>query len=103
ESLDAEPLTFTDKSAQMIDAIQRQNFDGIVANLHNDFESVILNEYPDIGAAKRDLVDAGAKAALLSGSGASVFGIARSAAQARAIAEALKPRYPFVSATHTRP
>jgi 4-diphosphocytidyl-2-C-methyl-D-erythritol kinase len=103
ESLDAAHLTFTDKSAQMIDAIQRQDFDGIVANLHNDFESVILNEYPDIGAAKRDLVEAGAEAALLSGSGASVFGIARSAAQARAMAEALKPRYPFVSATHTRP
>lgn len=101
ESLDAEHLTFNDKSTQMIDAIQRQDFDGIVASLHNDFESTVLDEYPIIGAAKRDLVEAGAEAALLSGSGASVFGIARNAAQARAIAEALKPRYPFVCATHT--
>jgi 4-diphosphocytidyl-2-C-methyl-D-erythritol kinase len=106
ESLDVERLTLrdasrTDKSAQMIDAIQRQDFDGIIASLHNDFESVILDEYPVVGAAIRDLVEVGAEAALLSGSGASVFGIARSAAQARAIAEALKPRYPFVCATHT--
>jgi 4-diphosphocytidyl-2-C-methyl-D-erythritol kinase len=101
EGLDVDNLTFSDKSAQMIDAIQRQDFDGIVASLHNDFENTVLDEYPVIGAAKRDLVEAGAEAALLSGSGASVFGIARSAAQARAIAEALKPHYPFVHATHS--
>ena len=101
EGLKVDQLTFTDKSAQMIDAIQRQDFDGIVASLHNDFESTVLNEYPVIGAVKRDLVEAGAEAALLSGSGANVFGIARTAAQARAIAETLKPRYPFVVATHT--
>ncbi len=101
EGLKADELTFTDKSAQMIDAIRRRDFDGIVASLHNDFESTVLDEYPVIGAARRDLVEAGAEAALLSGSGASVFGIARSATQARAIAEALKPRYPFVYATHT--
>jgi len=101
EGLKVDQLTFADKSAQMIDAIRRQDFDDIVASLHNDFESTVLDEYPVIAAAKRDLVEAGAEAALLSGSGASVFGIAKSAAQARAIAEALKPRYPFVFATHT--
>ena len=77
EGLDVDKFTFSDKSAQMIDAIQRQDFDGIVASLHNDFESTVLDEYPVIGTAKRDLVEAGAEAALLSGSGASVFGIAR--------------------------
>lgn len=101
EGLKVDALTFTDKSAQMIAAIERRDFDGIVASLHNDFESTVLDEYPVIGAVRRDLVEAGAEAALLSGSGASVFGVARSAAQARAIAEALKPRYPFVHATHT--
>lgn len=101
EAVKVDELTFADKSAQMSEAIQRRDFAGIIASLHNDFESTVLNEYPVIGAAKRDLVEAGAKAALLSGSGASVFGIAKSAAQARAIAETLKPRYPFVVATHT--
>ncbi len=101
EGLKVEELTFADKSAQMIAAIEHQDFDGIIASLHNDFERTVLDEYPLIAAAKRDLMEAGAEAALLSGSGASVFGIARTAAQARAIAETLKPRYPFVVATHT--
>ena len=101
EGLKVDELTFVDKSAQMIAAIERRDFDGVVVSLHNDFESTVLDEYPVIGAVKRDLVEAGAEAALLSGSGASVFGIARSAAQAHAIAETLKPRYPFVVATHT--
>ncbi len=100
--LDVDKLTFTDKSAQMIDAIQRQDFAGIVASLHNDFESTVLNEYPVISAAKRSLIEAGAEAALLSGSGASVFGIARTEAQASAIAEALTSCFPFVCATHTQ-
>jgi 4-diphosphocytidyl-2-C-methyl-D-erythritol kinase len=95
-------LTFTDKSAQMIDAIQRQDFAGIVASLHNDFESTVLDEYPVIGAAKRSLIEAGAEAALLSGSGASIFGIARTETQAHTIAEVLKTHFPFVCATHTQ-
>ncbi len=101
ENLKVDALTFTDKSAQVITAIKQRDFDGIIAGLHNDFEYTVLNEYPIIGAAKRDLLEAGAEAALLSGSGASVFGIARSATQARTIAETLKSRYPFVVATHT--
>lgn len=101
EELDVSNFMFTDKSAQMIDAIRCQDFGGIVASLHNDFESTVLDEYPVIGVVKHELVEAGAEAALLSGSGASVFGIARSVVQARAIAETLKPRYPFVYATHT--
>ncbi|HOT90366.1 MAG TPA: 4-(cytidine 5'-diphospho)-2-C-methyl-D-erythritol kinase [Anaerolineae bacterium] len=101
EGLKLEQLTFTDKSAQMIAAIERGDVAGIIANLHNDFEYTVLNEYPVIGTAKRSLLEAGAEAALLSGSGASVFGIAATQAQAQAIAEALKPHYPFVVATHT--
>lgn len=102
EGLNVDQLTFADKSTQMIDAIQRQDFAGIVASLHNDFESTVLNEYPVIDTVKRSLIEAGAEAALLSGSGASVFGIARTEAQAKAIAEALKPHFPFVCATHTQ-
>ncbi|HQE94203.1 MAG TPA: 4-(cytidine 5'-diphospho)-2-C-methyl-D-erythritol kinase [Anaerolineae bacterium] len=100
--LKVDQLTFTDKSAQMIDAIRRQDFAGIVNSLHNDFESTVLNEYPAIDAAKRSLLEAGVEAALLAGSGASVFGIVQTEAQAHAIATALKPRYPFVCATHTQ-
>lgn len=44
-------------------------------HLHNDFERVVLRLEPEIERAKRALSLAGARAALLSGSGASLFGI----------------------------
>jgi 4-diphosphocytidyl-2-C-methyl-D-erythritol kinase len=43
--------------------------------LHNDFEGVIFEIEPEIRRAKMALLDAGARAALLAGSGSSVFGI----------------------------
>jgi 4-diphosphocytidyl-2-C-methyl-D-erythritol kinase len=43
--------------------------------LHNDFEAVIFDIRPEIERAKRALLQAGARAALLAGSGSSVFGI----------------------------
>lgn len=43
--------------------------------LHNDFEGVIFEIEPEIRRAKQALLDAGARAALLAGSGSSVFGI----------------------------
>ncbi len=43
--------------------------------LVNDFEPLIFAAYPEIGRWKRRLKELGAKEALLSGSGASVFGV----------------------------
>jgi 4-diphosphocytidyl-2-C-methyl-D-erythritol kinase len=44
-------------------------------SLHNDFEVVIFEIEPEIRRAKSALLDAGARGALLAGSGSSVFGI----------------------------
>lgn len=44
-------------------------------SLHNDFEVVIFEIEPEIRRAKVALLDAGARGALLAGSGSSVFGI----------------------------
>ncbi len=43
--------------------------------LHNDFEAVIFEIKPEIRRAKRALIEAGARGALMTGSGSSVFGI----------------------------
>lgn len=43
--------------------------------LHNDFESVIFDSQPEIERAKALLLGAGARGALMAGSGSSVFGI----------------------------
>lgn len=44
-------------------------------SLHNDFEGVIFEIEPEIRRAKLALLDTGARAALLAGSGSSVFGV----------------------------
>ena len=43
--------------------------------LHNDFERVIFEIEPEIERAKMALLEAGARGALLAGSGSSVFGV----------------------------
>ncbi len=41
----------------------------------NDLESVTINNYPEIGRIKESLLDFGARVALMSGSGPTVFGL----------------------------
>jgi 4-diphosphocytidyl-2-C-methyl-D-erythritol kinase len=43
--------------------------------LHNDFEPVVFHLKPEIGRVKEALLSAGARSALLAGSGSSVFGV----------------------------
>ncbi|MFK5925482.1 MAG: 4-(cytidine 5'-diphospho)-2-C-methyl-D-erythritol kinase [Desulfuromusa sp.] len=47
----------------------------LCAALHNDLESVTLQQFPVIGEIKQRLLDQGALGALMSGSGATVFGV----------------------------
>jgi len=49
--------------------------DDLCAALHNDLESVTLQRFPVIGKIKQQLLDQGALGALMSGSGATVFGV----------------------------
>ena len=62
-------------------SILSSSFTGLVSgdrgqwSLHNDFEVVIFEIEPEIERAKAALLDAGARGALLAGSGSSVFGI----------------------------
>lgn len=58
--------------------------------LVNDLERVVLPAFPEIAAVKRRLRTAGATAAVMSGSGAAVVGLAPSAAAATAIAATLR-------------
>ncbi|MBZ0245529.1 MAG: 4-(cytidine 5'-diphospho)-2-C-methyl-D-erythritol kinase [Cyclobacteriaceae bacterium] len=43
--------------------------------LHNDFEASIFNKYPQIEKVKKELYNAGARYASMSGSGSSVYGL----------------------------
>ena len=56
----------------------------------NDFEAVVVRLYPEIGRAREALAGAGARSAMLSGSGSSVFGVFESKGAAERARETLK-------------
>ena len=58
--------------------------------LFNAFETSVFPKHPLVASMKAKMLELGATAALMSGSGASVFGIFASRTQAEAAAEALK-------------
>jgi 4-diphosphocytidyl-2-C-methyl-D-erythritol kinase len=57
--------------------------------MRNDFEPAVFGLEPEIGRARDALRSAGAEAAMLSGSGSSVFGVFENSGAARAAAGAL--------------
>jgi 4-diphosphocytidyl-2-C-methyl-D-erythritol kinase len=56
----------------------------------NDFEPVVFQQHPELGAIKDKLKKAGAKAALMTGSGAAVFGVFESVRAIRRAKQSLK-------------
>jgi 4-diphosphocytidyl-2-C-methyl-D-erythritol kinase len=68
----------TNKSSKSILKICRNEANSLYlrqSNLKNDFEATVFELEPETARAKKKLLDCGAKYALLSGSGASVFAI----------------------------
>lgn len=58
-------------------------WEDVIPLMENDFEAALADRYPALGALKTELQSAGAEAALLSGSGATVFGVFSNEAAAR--------------------
>lgn len=59
------------------------SWDDLLAVMENDFEEALFPQYPILGFIKEKLRSFGAQAALLSGSGATVFGIFANKEEAR--------------------
>src|SRR3954470_12762225 len=70
--------------------------DDLAVELHNDLEAAALSLRPELASIKADILQAGAYAALLSGSGPTWLGLAGDADHARAIAGALEELHPVV-------
>jgi 4-diphosphocytidyl-2-C-methyl-D-erythritol kinase len=85
--LDERSLTSHNSKTILSSSRQSADSDKIgLANLTNDFEAVVFELEPEIRRAKNALMQAGADAALLAGSGSAVFGVFDSEdAQRRAI------------------
>ena len=75
-ALNAPSLTTPD-SVSILSSSFTEPFSGDSSQwpLHNDFEGVIFEKEPEIRRAKTALLDVGARAAMLAGSGSSVFGM----------------------------
>lgn len=70
-------------------AIAGGDLAGITGRLGNVLETVTIPAYPVIARIKQEMLDAGARGSLMSGSGPTVFGIYDSCEQARAACEQL--------------
>ncbi len=74
--LHAENLTNVDLNRILrVCRSEAESSDFLRSALINDFEPTVFAEFPEIGRAKQRLKELGANRALMSGSGASVFGI----------------------------
>jgi 4-diphosphocytidyl-2-C-methyl-D-erythritol kinase len=66
------------------------SWEEVVETMENDFEAPLFRFYPILGFIKEKLLSLGAQAALLSGSGATVFGIFHTSEEARQAATLLR-------------
>lgn len=67
---------------------EKHDFD-VKKHLCNDLEAVTASKYPEIFRIKKELVELGARGALMSGSGSTVFGLFSEARQARTAFDSL--------------
>ena len=72
-------------------AIARGNRKAVAGLLCNVLESVTIKKYDVIAEYKQMMLDKGAMASMMSGSGPTVFGLAKSREQAESIADVLRP------------
>lgn len=67
--------------------------EGVAGIFRNDLEDVAIRMHPEIGFVKEDLLSAGALRALMSGSGATVFGLFANKARAEEAFDHLSSRH----------
>ncbi|HEV2707042.1 MAG TPA: 4-(cytidine 5'-diphospho)-2-C-methyl-D-erythritol kinase [Pyrinomonadaceae bacterium] len=90
KALNADALTKPDSAVILhVSRAEAQISDSLCEVLCNDFEPVVFRLQPEIERAKKRLLDMGARCALMSGSGSSVFGVFDEAGEARRAAAEL--------------
>lgn len=93
------------KPAERSDAAERAIRSGdraaLIASLANDFDPVVSSSFAEIERAKSMLREAGAEAAMLSGSGSAVFGVFESDDRAKLAGDRLRGEFAHVFVTKT--
>lgn len=81
-------------SHELLKAITKKETKSIAHHLYNDFELPIEKHFPIIKELKQVLLAFGAKGALMSGSGSTVFGIFETKEAAKTASLSIKKHYP---------
>ncbi len=76
KTYDENPATTHPPNQEIISQLERGEFDAAFKNFSNVLENVAVKKIPAIADCKRKMLAAGAKVALMSGSGATVFALA---------------------------
>ena len=96
------PPAASEKSAPMALALGAGDVAEVASLLHNDLEPPAFALRPELPALKERMLAAGALGALLSGSGPTIFAIARDEVHARALAAALADDFHRVEVVESR-
>lgn len=83
--------------SKILESIGSGDYAGICQNLYNSFEQVVLPEYPEVSQVKKIALKSGADAALMSGSGPSLFCLTKSEDTAQRIKVNVKEHSNYVS------
>ena len=83
-------------TAGMLHALEEQDLDGIAHRIYNVFEDVLPRKYTRVFDIKKQMLELGAMASAMTGSGPTVFGIFRDEESASKAVDALKKQYSTV-------
>lgn len=89
-NLKAESLPFHPDIDGMLDSLENQDLDGVCSCMGNVLETVTVPAYPQIRSIKERMREMGAEAALMSGSGPTVFGVFKEREAAEAAGDRIR-------------
>ena len=73
-NLNKKSTLYNKKYTNLINALKKNDYKGIINNVYNTFEEVIYSEYFELKKVYNEILDSGADKALLSGSGSTIIG-----------------------------
>lgn len=100
KTYDAQPATVHPPTQEIIAQMASGDYDAAFKNFSNVLESVAIQKIPAVADCKRKFLSAGARVALMSGSGPTVFALTDDDATAQRIAAAVAAAQIFITKFH---
>ncbi len=81
------------RATRLVSSLASMEMTDAAAQFYNSLEAPVLHKYPILSLFQEFLMESGAEAALMSGSGSTTFAICRNLAEARRLEECIKVRF----------